>query len=346
MGSSVADMKDRLYKILQKMDSKHVLVVGDLILDHYIETVTTKLAREAPIPVSKIISENAYAGGAGNLAVNITSLRGKATIVGTIGNDYEGMMLSQILESDGVDISNIIKIDKQTSLHTRYYVDKHLYLRIDREITRELDKNTTEKLFDNIKSIINSDSIDCICVSDYDKGTITPRLLRYIAELANSKGIPIYGQPMIRHYLDYIGFTAIKSNMKEASKATGISIINESSLHNLGINLLTRLSCKYLVLTTGKKGLTSFEENNIISIPALTSAREFRKAIGIRDAMTAVLSLALCSGAELVEAALLSNIAAAIATPSISTVVLSKKDFENYVDKFETQLISKVPLHR
>ena len=163
--------------------------------------------------------------------------------------------------------------------------------------------------------------------------------------LAKEKGIPIYGQPMVKHYLDFIGFTAIKSNIREASKATGISILNESSMHNLGINLLTRLSCKYLILTRGSKGLISFEDNSIISIPSLTP-KEFRRSVGIRDAMTAILSLALVSEADLLEASLLCNIAAAIATQGPYTVILSKEEFKDYIDRFEAQLITKVPLHR
>lgn len=345
MVSFTIDSKNRLHEILQKIDGKNVLVVGDLILDHYVEMVTKKLAREAPIPVSKVIDERSYAGGAGNLAANMASLGANVHVAGVIGEDHEGDILDKILNRDGIDTNGIIRINRDTSLQTRYYLDRHLHLRIDREVTRELDKSLTDELFEKIRSIVDTNELNCICVSDYDKGTITPRLLRYLVTLANEKSIPIYGQPMIKHYLDFIGFTAIKSNIREASKATGISILNESSMHNLGINLLTRLSCKYLVLTRGKKGLISFEENNIISIPSLTP-KEFRRSVGIRDAMTAILSLALASEADLLEASLLCNIAAAISTQGPHTVILSRQEFKDYIDRFEAQLVTKVPLHR
>lgn len=343
MASFTIDSRNRLHEILEKVNGKKVLVVGDLILDHYVEMIAKKLAREAPIPVSRVINERTYAGGTGNLATNISSLGGDVHIAGAIGKDYEGDKLDEILRKNGIDTSCIMRIDRCTSLKTRYYLDKHLHLRIDREVTRDVEKDLTDRLFDGIRSIV--DDIDCICVSDYDKGVITPRLLKHLVNLANEKGIPIYGQPMINHYLDFIGFTAIKSNIREASKTTGISILNEASMHNLGINLLTRLSCKHLVLTRSKEGLIAFEENNIITIPSLVT-KEFRRAIGIRDAMTAIFSLALVSGADLLEASLLGNIAAAIATQGSYTVILSKQEFKDYIDRFEAQLITKVPLHR
>lgn len=338
------DTKNRLHDILRDMKKK-VLVIGDLILDRYVETIPTRLAREAPIPISRIINEHSCAGGAGNLATNITSLGGHALVVGVIGNDYEGETLLNIFTRDKIDTTGILKIDRETSLHTRYYVDKSLHLRIDKDVTKDLDRTNTEKLFDNIKSIIKDD-IDCICISDYDKGCITPRLLRYIIMLAKDKSIPVYGQPMVRHYLDFIGCTLVKSNIKEASTATGISILNESSLHNLGINLLTRLSAKYIILTTGKKGLTTFEENNIINIPSFIASESFRKVIGVRDAMTAMLSLALLAGADIVEASLLSNMVAATLTHSITTAVIEKEHLKSYIDRFDKKVITKVPLHR
>lgn len=337
--------QERLRSILNRIMGKNVIVIGDLILDHYVETTNVKLAREAPIPVSKIVNEYFYAGGAGNLAVNIATLGGNVHVVGTVGNEYEGEKLIDILNKNNINTS-IIKIDRKTSVHTRYYLDKHIYLRIDKEDTKDLNKDIVDRLYSNVKSIVNKGGIDCICVSDYDKGTITPRLLRYLVSLSRDRNIPIYGQPMIKHYLDFIGFTAIKSNMKEASKVIGISILNESSLHNLGIHLLNRLSCKYLILTTGKKGLTVFEENSITTIPSLISSKDFKRSIGIRDAMTAILALALCAGADVVDAAILSNIAAAIAIPGMHTVILTKKDFESYIDKFTTKIVNRVPLYR
>ncbi|MFQ5970596.1 MAG: bifunctional heptose 7-phosphate kinase/heptose 1-phosphate adenyltransferase, partial [Nitrososphaerales archaeon] len=125
--------KDRLKEILQGIAGRRVLVVGDLMVDHYVETAAKKLSREAPIPVSDVVAENSFAGGAANLASNIVSMGGKATLVGTVGSDYEGELLGDILKKQGVDTVGIIYSSRPTSLKTRYFLDNRQHFRIDRE---------------------------------------------------------------------------------------------------------------------------------------------------------------------------------------------------------------------
>lgn len=339
------DPKDKLKETLKGISGRRVLVIGDLMVDHYVETAARKLSREAPIPVSDVIAENSFLGGGANLAANIASLGGVATVVGIVGNDYEGEQLKRMLKERGVDTSGIITTSKPTSLKTRYFLDNRQHFRIDREVRDDVDKNITEELIGAIQA--NKDKVDCITISDYDKGTITPKLINRAVGFAKSQKIPIVGQPKVKHYMDFIGFTCVKSNIKEASNATGISIMNESSLHNIGIHLMTKIECKSLILTRGAKGLTVFEGNNMIQIPALTPSKEFRRAIGIRDAMMAILTLSISAGANVLEASILSNIAAAISRAGAETFVLSTKDFDEYLyDGDLEQKVTQVPLHR
>ena len=337
--------KERLKEILKGISGKRVLVIGDLMVDHYVETAARKLSREAPIPVSDVIAENSFPGGGANLAANITSLGGKAMVVGIVGNDYEGEQLKKMLKEQGIDTSGIITTTRPTSLKTRYFLDNRQHFRIDREVRNDVDKSIIDELIIAFQSY--QAKVDCIAISDYDKGTITPKLINRAVSFAKSQNIPIVGQPKIKHYLDFIGFTCVKSNIGEASKATGISIINESSLHNIGIHLLTKIECKSLILTRGSKGLMLFEGNNMVQIPALTPSKEFRRAIGIRDAMTAVLALSITAGANVLEASVLSNIAAAVSRVGAQTLALSTKDFDDYLyDKDLEQKVTQVPLHR
>lgn len=337
---------DRLKDILKGISGKRVLVIGDLMVDHYVESVAKKLSREAPIPVSDVIAENSFPGGAGNLAVNIVSLGGRVSIIGTIGNDYEGQQFKNMMKNHGIDTSGIITTSRPTSLKTRYFLDNRQHFRIDREVRDDVDKNITNELVNMIQS--SQDKIDCVAIADYDKGTVTPRLINNTVNFAKSQNVPIIGQPKVKHYVDFIGFTCIKSNLTEASKATGISIMNESSLRNIGIHLMTKLECKSLILTAGSKGLTIFEGRNMIQIPALIPSKEFRRAIGIRDSMMAILTLSISSGATILETLILSNIAAAVSNAYVKTLVLSTKEFDEYLygDRDLEHKITQVPLHR
>ena len=338
--------KDRLKEILKGISGKRVLVVGDLMVDHYVETAAKKLSREAPIPVSDVIAENSFPGGGANLAVNISSLGGKVMVVGIVGNDYEGEQLKSMLKKRDIDTSGIITASRPTSLKTRYFLDNRQHFRIDREVRGDIDKDIKNELVDAVQS--KQGNFDCVAISDYDKGTITPKLINRTVSFAKSQNIPIMGQPKVKHYMDFIGFTCVKSNIREARNATGISIMNESSLHNIGIHLMTKIECKSLILTAGAKGLVIFEGNNIIKMPALTPSKEFKRAIGIRDAMMAILTVSLTAGASVLEASILSNIAAAVSSVGAQTLVLSTKDFDEYLynGKDLEQKVTQVPLHR
>ena len=336
--------RDNLKDILDRIKGKRVLVLGDLMLDHYVETRVKRLSREHLIPVHKIIKERYFAGGAANLAVNITSLGGKVYLVGVIGNDKEGHILRDILISNGIDVK-LATAERPTPLKSRYHTAGTIYFRVDREVTDDLDTSITHRLISMIEDILNNNIIDCICVSDYDKGSVTPLLLNNVVESARNKGIIVIGQPRIRHYLDFIGFDYIKSTLAEATTATGISIMNDSSLHNLGIHLLSRLNCKALLLSSSR-GLTIFKANNIINIPFFLP-KEYMNAIGIRDASLALFALALASRADVVEASILSNLITSDATIKPETMVVSINDIEKVLYKKDiVESISQIPLYK
>jgi len=336
--------RDNLKDILDRIKGKRVLVLGDLMLDHYVETRVKRLSREHLIPVHKIIKERYFAGGAANLAVNITSLGGKVYLVGVIGNDKEGHILRDILISNGIDVK-LATAERPTPLKSRYHTAGTIYFRVDREVTDDLDTSITHRLISMIEDILNNNIIDCICVSDYDKGSVTPLLLNNVVESARNKGIIVIGQPRIRHYLDFIGFDYIKSTLAEATTATGISIMNDSSLHNLGIHLLSRLNCKALLLSSSR-GLTIFKANNIINIPFFLP-KEYMNAIGIRDASLALFALALASRADVVEASILSNLITSDATIKPETMVISINDIEKVLYRKDiVESISQIPLYK
>ncbi|MFN4336028.1 MAG: bifunctional heptose 7-phosphate kinase/heptose 1-phosphate adenyltransferase [Candidatus Nitrosocaldus sp.] len=346
--SSTHIPKDRFSDILASISGKKVLVIGDIMLDHYVETRVKRLSREHLIPVHEVIDEHYFGGGAANLAVNITLLGGKVSLVGLVGDDNEGKILKSILEARGIDTKHVIvSRARPTPLKSRYHIAGSIYFRVDREVRDDIDRDATSLIIDAVEDSIAvaGDSINCICVSDYDKGVVTPLLLKDIARIAREKGIMLIGQPKVRHYKDFIGFDYIRSTLAEAVKATGISIMNESSFHNLGVHLLSSLNCKALVLSRSN-GLTIFKGNSMIRIPFFIQ-KEYMSAIGIRDATMAIFALALASNADVVEASILSNVVAATATIKPETMTVSLKDVETCLSSREIEEgISQVPLYR
>lgn len=316
--------KEKLQEILSHFARKRVLVIGDLIVDRYVSITARKLSREAPVPVGDLQGEKLSLGGAANLASNIVALGGKADVVGFVGKDSQGEWIKQTLRGEGVDASSVETFERPTTLKTRYIVNGSQVLRVDREVRSDTSTELSDKLVQSSKQLISQ--CDIVAIADYDKGTITSYLMDNLVSLSKSAGKRILAQPKVRHYMDLRGVDYIKSNEREASIATGISVLNESGLKNIATNLTTRLECKAIILTRGERGVTVFEQNQMTTIPPLLSSREFARPVGVRDAMTSVITLALASGGNSFEASALGNLAAAIPGERAGTIVVTPSD--------------------
>lgn len=338
--------RNKLEDIVSSFKDKSVLVIGDLMVDRYVSITARKLSREAPVPVGDLHDEKLNLGGAGNLANNIANLGGKVKIAGFVGKDSQGEWIKSSLDKLGVDSNGIETSDRPTTLKTRYIVNGFQYLRVDREIRSDISAELSDSVMKSVQNFIPE--CDIVAIADYDKGTITSYLVDSVVSSARKSGKVIIAQPKVRHYMDLRGVDYVKSNEREASIATGISVLNESGLKNIATNLSTRLEYKGLILTRGERGITVFEQNHMVTIPPLIPPNEFSRAVGLRDAMTSVITLALASGANSIEAAALSNIAAAKRADRVGTVVVSSDDLLRTLGLSSRVLDSvvQVPLRR
>ncbi len=338
--------KDRLEDIVYRYPGKSVLVVGDLMVDRYVSITARKLSREAPVPVGDFQGEKFSLGGAGNLANNIIALGGKASVLGFVGQDSQGEWILKTLTEIGADVSGIKIYDRPTTLKTRYIVNGFQVLRVDREVRSDISQELSNMLSESFESLVSVS--DIVAIADYDKGTITPYFIDFIVTKAKAAGKKIIAQPKVRHYMDLRGVDYIKSNEREASIATGISVLNETGLRNIATNLTTRLDCKSIILTRGERGITVFEQNHMSTIPPLLSTNEFARSVGLRDAMTSVIALSLASGANSFEAAALSNVAAAVRGERAGTVVVKAEEIVRNLSQVQKILshVVQVPVRR
>ncbi|HKW05406.1 MAG TPA: PfkB family carbohydrate kinase [Nitrososphaerales archaeon] len=337
---------NRLREIVSKIRGKSALVIGDLMVDRYVSISARKLSREAPVPVGDFQKEELNLGGASNLANNIVALGGKANVVGFVGNDSQGEWIRSALDKIGVQPKHIQTGSRPTTLKTRYFVNGSQYLRVDREVRSDIDSGLSDSLLKSTSSLLPD--CDIVAIADYDKGTITSYLVDGLVASAKAAGKKIIAQPKVRHYMDLRGVDYIKSNEREASIVTGISVLNESGLKNIATNLATRLDYRGLLLTRGEKGITVFEQNSMATIPPFTLPGEFARAVGIRDAMTSVMTLALASEANAFEAAALSNLAASKRAERVGTIVVNPDDIVEKLRTIEKNLLSieKMPVRR
>jgi D-beta-D-heptose 7-phosphate kinase/D-beta-D-heptose 1-phosphate adenosyltransferase len=301
----------RLENLIDCFKGKRVLIIGDLMIDHYIFGEVNRVSREAPVPIVDLHKELRKLGGAANLINNIVALGGKPYAIGVIGDDKDGEWLLKELRQRRVDVSGILVDRKRpTTTKTRIMAGHHQLLRVDQESRENVSSEVMRELMFHVKKIVPE--VSCVVLSDYDKGLLTAKTVDYTITTACSYDTPVVADPKPRYFIDYAKAFLIKTNLYDASLATGVSPINETSLLNMALNILSHLRPKGILITRGKNGMSLFEDTgNIMHMYPLLDS-DFYDVTGVRDTMSASISLAVSSEASLREAAILSNVAAAI----------------------------------
>ena len=339
--------RENLAKLLRLFQGRRVLVIGDLIVSRFVEVAARKLAREAPVPAGDYVGETFLPGGAANLSRELVSLGASVSVVGLIGSDEYGAWLKAEFSRNAVSHEGVVSdATRPTSLRTWIMVNKFHSLRIDREDRRDVPLAMSRRLLSEAEPLIKN--VDCIILSDYDRGAITSYLISGVVNAAHASGKIVVAQPKMHHYLDFSGVTYVKSNMEEASHATGMAIVNETSLRNMGVNLLSRLECKAILLTRGEQGVTLFDTENVTLFPPITGKKNLFSKVGVRDAMTGVFAMTVASGGNAYQAAVLSNVAGEVRSELPRNVSLSLHDLEvkaKETDEFVHRIV-QAPVRR
>lgn len=298
--------KDRLEQILDNMQRKVVMIIGDLMLDHYIYGSVNRISPEAPVPVVEIQKQSYRLGGAGNVTKNIASLGATPVLCSVIGNDPEGQRIIDILEECGISTSSIRSSTRPTIVKTRIIAHTQQVVRLDREDTSPITDKQRSFIVQTLLDY-NTD-IDAIIISDYAKGIITPLLIEDIIRAVNNQNIPVCVDPKQR-MTTYNGTDLITPNIKELSMYSGVSINNYEDMLVAAYYALQR--CKNVLVTRGEHGMTLLEKNgHVTDIPSV--ARHVYDVTGAGDTVIATFTLAMVSGADLWEAAVIANAAAGI----------------------------------
>ncbi|MBI1935321.1 D-glycero-beta-D-manno-heptose-7-phosphate kinase [Candidatus Woesearchaeota archaeon] len=313
-------MKQMLLKILENFKNKNILVIGDIMLDKYIWGDVSRISPEAPVQVVNVIRETYEAGGAANVANNISALSGRAVMVGIAGNDSAKAILLKELKKKGITTDGIVTdSDKPTTQKIRVIGRSQQLLRVDYENKEHVHKKVETLIIKFLERSVKD--MDVVVISDYAKGVITREIGSKAIELCNKLNKPIIVDPKPKHRDFYSNVTLITPNNAEASEMAGIEDGSDEAVIEIGNRLLKQLNTSVLV-TRGEKGMSLFEPGGSIThIP--TKAREVYSLIGAGDTVVAAIALAMASGASLKDAAVIANIAAGIKVGKIGTATVS-----------------------
>lgn len=320
---------ERLLALLDKLPGTRVVVVGDAILDRYIWGKVSRISPEAPVPVVNVTHESVRLGGACNVVHNVQRLGGKASLVSVIGGDEPGSTLLDSLVREGVDVSGVVRYEgRPTTTKTRVVAHSQQLLRFDQEEKGFVPEAVREQLLQQLDRVLPGAGV--LLLSDYAKGILSPELARGVFDLGRKYGTPVFVDPKVASIDSFRGATILTPNNLEASQSSGIDIHDDETLLEAGRKLLERLSSQSLLITRGEMGMTLFETGetlHVSHIPAV--AQDVYDVTGAGDTVIATMGIAFASGASLLEAAVLSNMAAGAVVGIVGTAALSRDELKD-----------------
>lgn len=310
-----------LRQYVQRFPQASVLVVGDLILDHYVMGKVSRISPEAPVPVVHVESESLRLGGAANVFNNILALGGKADLCGVIGADESGRLLMKELGSKRSGRGGVvIDHDRPTTRKSRVIAHHQQIVRYDVEGRHELKAALQRRILQYVESRLRE--LTCVVVSDYAKGVISASLMSELTRLAALRKVPVIVDPKVEHFGYYKGVTVITPNHLEAAQASGVHGDDDQTINEAGAVIRQRLGCQSVLITRGEKGMSLFEADGA-SWHLPTQARQVYDVTGAGDTVIGTLALALSTGASMKNGAILANHAAGIVVGMVGTATVS-----------------------
>jgi len=312
-------------KILKKA-KPNILVVGDLMIDHYLWGSCERISPEAPVQVVDIAKETTVLGGAGNVINNLNALGANVSVSSVIGDDDNGAELVDMLHAIGVDTANIItQEERKTSKKSRIIAVSQQILRYDKESKNDITEESVSKIIESLCSVISS--YDMVILSDYGKGVLTDTLCEGIIALANATDVKVLVDPKGVDFTKYSGAYLLTPNKKEAVLATGIEITDKESLERALLKLKSECDLGISLITLSEGGIATYDKK-VEVFP--TVAKEVFDVTGAGDTVIASIAFALSAGKTIQESAAFANLAAGVVVGKIGSATVTLEEIEEY----------------
>ena len=319
----------RAFAIIENFSRSRVLVVGDIMADHFIWGNVSRISPEAPVPVVEVRKDSFMLGGCANVLNNIFVMGGRVHLAGVIGTDETGKRLLAEFRSRGVDTGGIVvEAGRPTTLKTRIVAHGQQVVRFDREDRKPVQAKSVRKILSYIESL--RDDLGALVVSDYNKGVVTRPLLEGIRKVIAGRPIFTCVDPKQWDFSLYQGFDIVTPNHYEAGRAAGEEMQNGQDHVLVGMKLLQQYDFKALLMTRGEEGMSLFERDGRMRHTAFPAeAREVFDVTGAGDTVIGVLALSMAAGASFREAAYLANHAAGIAVGKAGTATVTREELKS-----------------
>ncbi len=324
----------KIAELLKSIAGTRVLVVGDVMLDHYIWGDASRISPEAPVPVVDVTRDTFAAGGAANVALNLASLGARPVLAGWTGCDEAGKQLETLLAEAGVArVERFREVSGPATIcKTRVMVRNQQLCRIDRELDPGVYRIDSPSMFRSI--VAAAGEVDSILISDYGKGSVTEQLIERLKVYGKERGIPVALDPKPRHRLRFEGLDLLTPNRAEALELAGLSPFMRGSFPAEEVcgRIWEKYSPAHLVVTLGGDGILLSEKGRVDRLIP-TFARQVFDVSGAGDTVIASLLPAIAAGADLATAARLANLAAGVVVGKVGTATVSADEILGYLER-------------
>ena len=313
--------RDRLAALLAGAAGRRIAIVGDAMLDVYLQGDVDRISPEAPVPVVRVRERRYAVGGAANVAQNVAALGARAELVAAIGDDLPGTRLREMLGALGCDTRALVPVARPTTTKTRIVARAQQLARVDEEDDADLAGAEAERIVEAAARAL--EGAEALVLEDYNKGVLTPHVIRETIRLARARALPVIVDPKYRNFFHYAGATIFKPNRRELEAALGAAVDLE---HPEALPATLRaLGAAHLLLTLGERGMALLSaDGDVLRVP--TTAREVYDVVGAGDTVTAYLAAMLAAGATPAEAAVVANYAAGVEVGKLGAATVSAEE--------------------
>lgn len=307
------------------MSNLRVMIIGDVMIDSYMWGNVERMSPEAPVPVVEIVKKEERLGGAANVALNIMSMGATPFICSVVGNDSKGKLFTKRLEERSFSSRGmVLSDDRITTDKTRIISDGQHVLRVDEEITDDLNQSDEQALLSRAFDLIDNENIDVIILEDYNKGVLTEKVISAVIKKANEHSIPTTVDPKKKNFFAFTNCTLFKPNLLELQIGTDTEFSGDDAeaLLQAVVEVEARLGNAYSLITLSECGIFVKHDGKFENIPA--HQRDILDVSGAGDTVISVASLALAAGCTPSQIAALSNLAGGLVCEKVGVVPILK----------------------
>jgi len=311
-------------EIIDSFIGNNVLVLGDVMIDKYLTGKIERISPEAPVPIVHLNARDARLGGAANVTLSLKSLEAEPILFSVVGDDENAKLIKKLLQDKGINSDYILNSSaRKTTVKSRILASNQQILRVDEEDTHPLTKDIEQELLSKLKSYLENEEVAVIIFQDYNKGVLTPSLIKEVIKMANAMNIPTIVDPKRDNFWVYREVTCFKPNLKEVKEALNQDFhIDQENLNRIHKGLQEKLDHQISLITLSEHGIFYADEST--QHWGATQSRKIADVCGAGDAVLAIVALCIARGVNPTDICLLANLAGGQVCEKVGVVPIEK----------------------